>query len=91
MTPSMGRVLAEIVRTLVIAYVLARLISILGSNGWRSAVLLAIWLWFGFSAMMWVGAVMWENTPWPVAAIHAGDWLVKTLLIAFILGAWRTK
>jgi len=91
MTPSMGRVLAEIVRTLVIAYVLARLISILGPNGWRSAVLLAIWLWFGFSAMMWVGAVMWENTPWPVAAIHAGDWLVKTLLIAFILGAWRTK
>jgi hypothetical protein len=89
-TPAIGKVAGEMVRTLVITYVLARLIALLGAGSdWRGAVRLAIWLWFGFSAMMWAGAIMWENSPWQVAAIHSGDWLVKTLLMAVILGVWR--
>jgi len=88
-TPSTGKVIGEIVRTLVITYVLARLMTLLGGVDWKATVRLAIWLWFGFSAMMWVGAMMWENNPWQVAAIHSGDWLLKTLLIAVILGVWR--
>ncbi len=87
-SPSIGKVAAEIARTLVITYVLARLIALLGNGGWKGAVGLALWLWFGFSAMMWVGAIMWEKTPWQIAAIHSGDWLVKTLLITAILGLW---
>jgi hypothetical protein len=87
-TPSIGRVLGEMVRTLVITYVLARLIALLGGGDWKGAVRLTLWLWFGFSAMMWLGAIMWEKTPWQIAAIHSGDWLLKTLLIAVILGIW---
>jgi hypothetical protein len=89
MTPSIGKILGEIARTFVIAFVLARLIALMGGDDWKSAVRLALWLWFGFSAMMWIGAVMWEKTPWQVAAIHSGDWPVKTLLIAVMLGLWR--
>jgi hypothetical protein len=89
MTPSIGKILGEIVRTLVITFVVARLLTLLGATDWKRAVYLAIWLWFGFSAMMWVGAMMWENTRWQIAAIHSGDWLLKTILIAAILGAWR--
>src|SRR5258708_26127848 len=75
-TPPIGRVLVEIVRTLVITLVVARLIALLGGySDWKGAVGLALWLWFGFSGMMWVGAIMWEKTPWQVAAIHSGDWL----------------
>jgi hypothetical protein len=88
-TPSIGRVVGEIARTLVITYVLARLIGLLGGTGWKVAGRLALWLWFGFSAMMWVGAIVWERTPWQIAAVHSGDWLLKTLLIAVILGVWR--
>ena len=88
-TPSIGKVLGEIFRTLVITYVLARLMALLEGGDWTGAVRLALWLWFGFSAMMWVGAIMWEKTPWQIAAIHSGDWLLKTLLIAVILGVWR--
>jgi len=93
MTPSITRVIGEIVRTLVITYVLARLIAHLGLGGGnlKGAVRLALWLWFGFSAMMWVGAIMWEKTPWQIAAIHSGDWLLKTLLIALILSVWRAN
>ena len=88
-SPSIGKVVAETARILVITYVLARLIALLGNGNWKSAVGLAVWLWFGFSAMMWVGAIMWEKTPWQIAAIHSGDWLLKTLLIAAIIGLWR--
>ncbi len=89
--PSTGKVVGEIVRTLIITYVLARLVALLGSNDWKDAVTLALWLWFGFSAMMWVGAMMWEKTPWQIAAIHSGDWLLKTLLVALVLGVWPKK
>jgi hypothetical protein len=87
--PSVWIAAAEFARTLVITLVLARVITLLGSKDWMSAVQLTCWLWFGFSAMMWAGAIMWEKTPWQVAAIHSGDWLLKTILIAAILGAWR--
>ena len=86
--PSIGKALGEIARTLVITYVLARLMALMGATDWKSAVPLALWLWFGFSAMMWVGAMMWEKTPWQIAAIHSGDWLLKTILITAILGVW---
>jgi hypothetical protein len=89
MRPSPGKSLGEFVRTLVITLVLAHLLALLGGRDWNSAVGLALWLWFGFSAMMWVGAIMWEKTPWQVAAIHSGDWLIKTTLIAVIVGLWR--
>ena len=91
MKPSMCKALAELARTFLITLVLARLIAMLGTADWKSALRLALWLWFGFSALMWSGAIMWEKTPWQIAAIHSGDWLIKTVLISVILGAWRIK
>jgi hypothetical protein len=91
MTTSIAMVAGEFARTCVVTFVIARLADLLGARGWKGAVRLALWLWFGFSAMMWLGAIMWEKTPWQIAAIHSGDWLLKTLLIATILGTWRAK
>jgi hypothetical protein len=87
--PSITRVLVELARTVIIAFVLTTLIRRLGAPDLKSAVQLAFWLWFGFSAMMWVGAIMWEKTPWQVAVIHSGDWLAKTVLISVIVALWR--
>jgi hypothetical protein len=81
----------EMLRTAGIAFVMARLLVMVGAKDVASSVTFALWTWFGFSALMWVGAVMWEGTPWPIAVIHSGDWLLKTLLIATILGAWRRR
>lgn len=87
--PSASKALIELARTLAITLVIARVLAMLQVVEWKSAVQLAVLLWFGFSAVMWIGAIMWEQTPWPVAAIHSGDWLVKTVFIAFILGVWH--
>jgi Protein of unknown function (DUF1761) len=89
--PSAAKALVEIARTLVVTLVLARVMTLAGSGELKSALQLAVWLWFGFSAMMWLGAIMWESTPWKIAAIHSGDWLLKTVLMAAILGAWPTE
>jgi hypothetical protein len=89
MTFSPWKLLVEIPRTVAVAFVMAHLLTMLGANDVRSAAKFALWLWFGFSALMWVGAVTWEQNPWQVAAIHSGDWLLKIVLIVVILFAWR--
>jgi hypothetical protein len=79
----------ELARELVIAYVVARFVVLLGVSEWKAAVQLGVWLWFGFVFMILVGAVVWDNVPWKLTAIHAGDWLVKLPLMAVILAVWR--
>ena len=83
------KMLGEFVRGLVVAYVLARFVVLLGVVDWKGAVQLGGWVWTGFPAMILVGSVMWDRRPPKLAAIHAGDWLVKILVMAVILGVWR--
>ncbi|TMC52482.1 MAG: DUF1761 domain-containing protein [Chloroflexi bacterium] len=87
--PQPARMAVEIVRTLVVTCVLAHFVVLLGISGWISEVKLGLWLWIGFPFMILVGSVLWDKVPWKLAAIHAGDWLVKLLVMAIILGAWR--
>jgi Protein of unknown function (DUF1761) len=70
---------------LVIAYFVVRL----GVGDWKNALQLGLWIWVGFQAMLLMGAVLHEHMPWTLYAIHAGDALVKTLLMTVILGVWR--
>jgi Protein of unknown function (DUF1761) len=89
LTFSPWKPLVEIVRTLGITFVMARLLVTSRAKRVAGSLMFALWTWFGFSALMWIGAVVWEGTPWQVAVIHSTDWLLKTLLIAAILGVWR--
>lgn len=91
MKPSILLALSELVRTVAVTYVLARILARLGSSDWKEALRLSLWMWFGFSFLMWIGAIMWENTPWQVAAIHSGDWLAKVIIIALIVSVWRKR
>jgi hypothetical protein len=89
MKPALWKVLAEVARTVVAAYVLALLVARLGIRDGKGAAALAVLLWIGFSLVVWVGAIIWEGVPVKLAAIHSGDWLLKTVLITLIVGAWR--
>ncbi|HEX9094690.1 MAG TPA: hypothetical protein VF990_01165 [Candidatus Dormibacteraeota bacterium] len=51
-----------------------------GFNYW--AVLVA-------AVVAFAGSVIHEHYPWKLYAIHTGDALTKTLVIAVILGVWR--
>jgi hypothetical protein len=39
-------------------------------------------------AIILTGSVVHENVPWRLAAIHAGDWLLKLVVLAVIVGTW---
>ena len=84
-----GKLLIELVRCLVLAYVIARLVALLGVRSGLGAVHVGLSLWVGFPLILLTGSVLWDNVPWKVAAIHAGDWLVKLQVIPIIVSAWR--
>jgi hypothetical protein len=86
--PPAWQVVVELVRSLVVASVLAGLAEGLDIADWTGGFQLGISLWIGFPVVLWTGAVMWEKVPPRLAAIHAGDWLLKLLVIAVIVSAW---
>jgi hypothetical protein len=82
--PSPVKVVAELVRTAVVAAVFAWVARADLSLG--ACLLLAVVLWVGFPAVLLSGSVMWEKVHPFTAAMHAGDWLLKLLLIAVAVG-----
>jgi hypothetical protein len=84
-----GKLVIELVRCIVLAYVIARFVALLGITSWMGAVHFGVMLWIGFPVILLVGSVLWDNTPVKVAAIHAGDWLVKLLVIPIIVTVWH--
>jgi hypothetical protein len=87
-TPSGSDVLVELVRNVVLATVVAGLAGQIGVEAWPGAILLGLALWVGFPLVLLSGSVYHEKVPVPLAAIHAGDWLLKLAAITSIVGLW---
>ena len=51
-------------------------------------VQLALALWIGFPVVLLTGSVIHEKVPPMLAAIHAGDWLLKLLVITTAVALW---
>lgn len=88
-SPPAWRVLVELLRSLVVATVVAGLADLLGISTWTEAIALALALWVAFPVVLLVGSVTWDDVPPALASIHAGDWLLKLVAIASIVGPWR--
>jgi hypothetical protein len=54
-------------------------------------VLLGLALWLAFPVILLLGSVVHERVPWQLAALHAGDWLVKLLVVSLVVGTWSRK
>ena len=87
--PPAWKILVELVRSVVVALILAGLASLLEIDDVMGGVLLGLVMWVGFPVMLLTGSVIWERVPAKLAAIHAGDWLLKLLVIAVIVSLWR--
>jgi hypothetical protein len=83
--PKPWKVLTELLRTAVVASAFAWIAHRAGDVGVGHAVVLALVLWVGFPLVLLTGSVIWEKVHPATAAIHAGDWLIKLLLIAVIV------
>jgi Protein of unknown function (DUF1761) len=87
--PSVKDVVVELARNLVLALVLAWLADQIGVDDWAQAALLGFMLWIGIAVVLLIGSVYHEKVPMRLAAIHAGDWLLKLVVIAIIVGVWQ--
>ena len=80
-------IVGELVRWLVITYGLAYLIARLGIADLMGAVVFGVGMWVVIYTAL-AGSVLHEGTPWRLYAIHAGDGLVKLLVISPIVALW---
>jgi Protein of unknown function (DUF1761) len=87
--PSVRDVLVELVRNLLVAAVVAGLADQVGVGGWAQGAVLGVALWIGFPVVVLAGSVYHEKVPVRLAAIHAGDWLLKLVAVSTIVGVWR--
>jgi hypothetical protein len=83
-----AQILFEVFRSFVVVFVVAHLLDLTRVTGWTDVVQLGVWLGI-FPIMILSGATLWDQRPWKLSAIHGGDWLLKILLVAIILGVWR--
>jgi len=87
--PAPWKLAVELLRCVILAAVVAGLAAQGEIGTWTGGLLLGLALWIGFPFVLWTGAMLHENTPWKLAVIHGGDWLVKLLLVGVIVTAWQ--
>jgi hypothetical protein len=87
--PSPWKLAVELLRCVILTAVVAGVARQGEIDQWAGGLLLGLALWIGFPLVLWTGAMIWENTSWRLAAIHAGDWLAKLLVVAVIMSVWR--
>ena len=75
----------EVLRCLVLAAVVAGVAAAAEIDVWLGGLALGLALWAGFPLVLWTGATIHEGTRLQVAAIHAGDWLLKLVLVGVIV------
>ncbi len=86
--PPAWKIAAELLRCLILAAVVAGLARNGGVDSLAGGLLLGAALWIGFPFVLWTGAMIWENAPRRLALIHAGDWLLKLVMLAVIAAVW---
>lgn len=77
--------LGGLVAQIVMAYVLAQLMVMTGSDMLGSAAKLALCIWVGFVATIQLGSVLWENKPCKLWFLNSMYWLVSLVVMAAIL------
>jgi hypothetical protein len=89
-TPPPWKLGVELLRSLIVVVVVAGLAARGEIDELAGGALLGLALWVGFPAVLLTGSVIWEDVPRKLAAIHAGDWLVKLLAVAIVVSVWQS-
>lgn len=85
--PVVAQMLLVVARSLVMSLLVLGLMTAAGWHGPAAGALLGLAL-ATVPAVLLLGAIVHENTPVPVAAIHLTDWLLKLVIIGALVGAF---
>jgi|tagenome__1003787_1003787.scaffolds.fasta_scaffold20710996_2 hypothetical protein len=80
--PVPWKVATELLRTAVVAAGFAWIAALGSSLHLPDTLVVALVAWITFPVVLLTGSVIWEGVRPITAAIHAGDWLLKLVLIA---------
>jgi hypothetical protein len=84
-SPTPWMVLVELLRSGVLAAALAVAAVRFRITTAGRALVLGLAAFVAFPGSILAGSVMWDGAPAGLAAIHAGDWLIKLALIAVVV------
>jgi Protein of unknown function (DUF1761) len=78
-------ILVELARNLIVAMLIAGLLTAADWSGLADGVLLGLALW-AVPVVLLAGAVFHEGAPTSRAALHGIDWLIKLVIVGAIVG-----
>ncbi len=73
------------ITALIMAYVLAHFMGLLGIADLGAAMQLACWIWLGFMATVMVGSYLWEGKPFKLFVLNAVEGFVAIHLMALVI------
>jgi len=77
------------ISALILAYVLARFISLAGAHTIGDGAQIGFWVWIGFVATTSVGGVLFAGMPPKLWSINNGFQLVSLVIIGAVLARWQ--
>ena len=75
--------------TLLVSYVAAHFVLLLGVTTWQAAMQLGFWIWLGFLAPTLANGWLWEGKSLKLFAFNAVYALVNIQILVLILGLWH--
>ncbi|MSR70506.1 DUF1761 domain-containing protein [Candidatus Kaiserbacteria bacterium] len=75
--------------TLLMAYVLAHFVVLVGATTWQVALQLGFWLWLGLVAPTLANGWLWEGKSPKLFVFNAAYALVNVEVMVLILGLWH--
>lgn len=90
-----GKMVISFISVLISAFVLAHLTKATyiwsgnlhgQANALLSGIYTGLWVWLGFLAVSLLDPVLWQDKPWSLWLINAGQWLVRLVAMGAIIG-----
>jgi len=76
------------VASLVMAYVTAYVVGMMGATTLLDGATLGVYLWFGYVATTMINGVLWEQRPWNLYFMNSGQYLVALIVTGAFLAVW---
>ena len=89
LNPASRWLVAGLIGHLVIACVLAVIVSLAGATTAAGGLAVAVLVWVGFVVTLETGELIWEKIPFRLFLIRIGNHFVALGIAGAILGAWR--
>jgi hypothetical protein len=86
---SMQAMFGGLITALLMSYVLAHFVSLLGIFDMKGGTEFAFWTWLGLVVTTQAASVLWEGKSWKLFCLNATQSLVSIIVMTWILARWQ--